>query len=88
MFLNKYTMVQLMIAAGLARKLERSEICRITGCTQGYITKLLVKPEFDTLVKAFNILPNDKDTQTYNGLSTIMMEVGRLIYLHGEKLSG
>jgi hypothetical protein len=88
MILGKFTVMQLIIAAGKSRRLDRSEICRISTCTQGYITKLLDKPEFNDLVKMFDMLPPDNDTKIYNGLSTVMMDVGRLIYLHGEKLSG
>lgn len=81
-------MAQLIIAAGLARRLERSEICRIVNVTQGYISKLLTREEFNTLVKAFDILPPDTDNIEYKGIGTVMKDVGRLIYMHGEKISG
>lgn len=88
MILNKFTVLQLSIAAGLSRKLERSEICRIVGCTQGYISKLMNNEDFLDLIKMFDILPPDNDTKEYKGVGTVMMDVGRLLYLHGEKVSG
>jgi hypothetical protein len=88
MILSKYTVLQLIVACGLSRRLERSEICRISNCTQGYITKLLMKQDFHDLVTMFQLLPPDNDTEEYQGRRTIMMEVGRLIYLYGDKLSG
>jgi hypothetical protein len=86
MILSKFTVLQLMIAAGISRRLDRSEICRITSCTQGYITKLLNNQAFNDLVKMFGMLPSDNDTKVYRGAGTIIMEVGRLVYSQGEKL--
>jgi hypothetical protein len=82
--LNNFTVKQLLIAAGLARKLSRTEICRVTGCVTSYITKSLNRPDFTRLVDRFQKLPADKDTNEYKGLGTLLMEVGRLLYLEGE----
>lgn len=82
--LNNFTVKQLLIAAGLARHLTRTEICRVTGCVNSYITKSLNNSEFTRLVTKFEKLPADKDTKEYKGLGTLLMEVGRLFYQEGE----
>lgn len=79
------TIKKLIIAAGLARKLARNEICRIAECVPSYIPYLLHDPEFVGLEKLFEVLPPDNDTKVYKGLGTILMDIGRYIYMMGEK---
>jgi len=79
-----YTIKQMMIAVGLAKGLTRIEICRVGGCDNSYITKSLKRDEFNYLIKKFKNLPEDKDTKEYKGISTLYMEIGRLLYTEGE----
>lgn len=84
--LNTFTVKQLIIATGLARGIQRQEICRMANCTPSYITRLLRDEEFRSLSHMFNALPPDKDSAKYDGLGTLYLDIGRLIYSRGEKI--
>lgn len=84
MNLNDYTVKQLIIACGIARGLTRTEICRISSCVPSYITKIEETEKIKDLIKSFQLLPADKDTKIYQGIGTILLEIGRLIYSIGE----
>lgn len=78
-------MLQLLIAAGLAKGVDKREICRVCQVDDTYLFRLNRKEEFKQLVNMFRALPFDSDTGKYTGLRTLLMEVGRLIYSEGEK---
>lgn len=84
--LNSYTFKQLIIAAGLSRKLTRREISRVSDSNLSYLTRLLKLEDFHRLIDMFDNLPVDKDTQNYSGLGTLYADIGRLVYGLGEKL--
>lgn len=86
MSLNNFTIRQLIIACGFERKLKRSEICRVAGCSPSYLTRLMCDEDFKGLISSFESLPPDKDTLEYKGLGTLYAEVGRFVYLRGEKI--
>ena len=84
--INTVTIKQLAIAVGLARQLERKEICRVASCTPSYITRLLREETFKQLIRLVEALPADKDSAVYEGLGTLYLDIGRLIYSRGEKI--
>lgn len=84
MNINKFTVKQLIIASGTARKLDRKEIARIAKCVPSYITYMDTVDGFSDLIKMFQLLPHDQDTKEYKGLATIYMEIGRLFYGLGD----
>ena len=83
--IKNYTIKQLIIAAGLTRKLDRKEICRIADCVNSYITYVTHTVGFNEIQSMFDHLPYDKDTKEYKGLGTILMDIARLLYNLGEK---
>jgi len=83
---SRFTVTQMLIAAGLARQLQRREICRIANCNTSYITRLLRDDSFNELVTMFKGIPFDKDTDTYKGIGTLYLDLGKLIYSYGEKV--
>lgn len=87
MSVNKLTITQLIVACGLSRNIPRREICRVANCTASYITRLMHEVEFMRLIDMFSNLPVDPDTKMYKGLGTLMQDVGRFIYNHGEKIT-
>lgn len=86
MFLNQFTVTQMIVAAGLSRKLQRREICRMANCNISYITRLLRNDNFHQLVTLFESLPFDGDSKIYNGIGTLYLDIGRLTYSEGEKI--
>jgi len=79
------TIRQLIIACGVSRKLPIKEIIHIADCTRVYYYKCINRNNFPELVSLFDALPLDKDTSEYKGLSTVIMEIARLLYIIGEK---
>lgn len=87
MNLNSFTVMQLLIACGMSRGLSRREICKKADASPAYIVKCMKDDKFLKLVTYFKAMPYDKDTVEYKGLSTLYMDIGRLFYQNGEKIT-
>jgi len=80
-----FTTKQLLLAAGLGRNLSRSELCRVVGISDAYISKEIRIDAFNNLILVFKNRDLDDDVKKYTGLGTLFMMVGRYLYSIGEK---
>ena len=82
---REYTLKQLIIACGIARKLTLMEICRVADCTKPYYFKCKKQADIQQLIVEFSRLPLEGDIREYNGLPTIMMMIAQFLYSLAEK---
>lgn len=83
--LSKFTMKQMIFACAKARGITRTNIEYQCNVSPAFITKYQKEPDIIELINMFRLLPFDEDTKVFKGLSTIMMDVSRLIYSVAEK---
>ena len=84
--LRDFTTKQIFLACGLARGIKRKTLVNDIKVEDSYITKMMKKEDFVTLINMFKTLPPDNDTKIYEGEKTLMMEAGRMFYNIGSKL--
>lgn len=89
--LREFTIRQLIIMFGLARKLTRKEIAPLAQCSQAYISKCTKSTAFmDFYGKYIRRWPVSRETAEYKGLPTIYQQIAEFIYETGithEKLN-
>lgn len=83
--LEQFTVKQLMIASGLSRNVKKTHICRYTGVTGAYISKLEKDAAFLSVVRSMTGLPTDNDHKVFQGKATLLADTGRLLYQYAER---
>lgn len=66
-----YTVKQLLIAAGLSRRMKVSHICIWVGCEMSYVSNLTKKENFTDLVERFSRLVYSDELKQLNGVEIL-----------------
>lgn len=81
---NDFTVTQMLLAAGMAKRVKRSSLVRVLDISESYYTKQSKDNSFMKLVDSFRMMPKDKDLEEYKGMGTLLMMVGKYIYTFGD----
>ena len=79
--LEKFTVLQLLLAAGISRHMDRQRMTVILHCSNPYVTKCMKDKNFILLVNLFRLQSKDSEIeeQSDDG-NKLRMMVGKLLY--------
>lgn len=82
---HNFTLRQMVIAAGIARGIDRNQIIRLANCSLNSYHKALKTNGFEEFVIALRTMPIDPDNKEFKGIGTLFIDIARILYNIGER---